>query len=92
MTCKSPVRPEGAEAGHRACVSRGGDARATILNAGSGNRYRCFRSVRTGHCDPRQSGMVASQVPGKGRITGMALRAGFHDVGGTLAVGRMWHN
>lgn len=39
VTCKSPVRPEGAEAEHEACGSSGGDVRDAILSAGSGNPY-----------------------------------------------------
>lgn len=81
VTCKSPVRPEGAEAGHRACVPRGDDARAAMLGAGNGNRYCRFRSVQAWHRGPSPS-----QVAGRGRIAGRAQRAGCHHGRGTLTV------
>lgn len=62
VTCKSPVRPE---MRHRACVSHGGDARAAILGAGSGNRSLSFRSVRAARWAPCQSGILTPPVPGK---------------------------
>lgn len=76
MTCKSPVRPKGAEAEHGACGFRGGDVRVAILGTGNGNRYPFSALgpgvvtwvVQEGWCLVAQATVKGRKLPGRQSI------------------------
>lgn len=86
VTCKSPVRPERAEAEQGACGSSGGDVRVAILGAGNGNRYPVY-CLRT-WCSNlgRRAGRVASCSPGNSQILEAAGQTDCQSRSGMLVV------
>lgn len=86
VTCKSPVRPEGAEAEHEACGSSGGDVRVAILSAGSGNRYSPVYLKAWRRSLGRQAERVASCSPGNSQIAETAGQTDCQGRSGMLVV------